>query len=177
MAHWLLQCNPAHWRVQDFFTAGHSRTTWTIRRYRDRIETGDEVALWLTGKPGGVVALGTVTGPPDFGPPPHDPYDIATREAERWSIPVSFHRHFLDQPVTRAALKADERFADALILRAPSGGNPFPVEPAAWDAVLEQAPLTSDGSQLVAKTVQAGAAVAVAAATAVREALRSVVAR
>jgi predicted RNA-binding protein with PUA-like domain len=174
MAHWLLQGNPAHWRIHDFFTAGHSRTTWAVRRSHSLVTPGDDVALWVSGRPGGVVALGTVTGPAQFGPPPPDPYDLLHRDADRWSIPVSFHRHFLDQPVSRATLKADERFADSPILRAPGAGNPFPLTPAAWEAVMEHAPLGSDGSQLVARTVMVGAAVAAGAVTAVREAFRSV---
>jgi hypothetical protein len=171
MAHWLLQGNPAHWRIHDFFAAGHARTTWPIRRHRETIAAGDDVVLWLTGNRGGVVALGVVTGAASLGPA--SPYDL--RHADGWAVPVSFHRHFLDQPVGRATLKADDRFAGSQILRAPGGGDPFPLTPAAWEAVVEHAPLSSDGSQIVAKTVQAGAAVAAAAAIAVREAFRSVV--
>jgi hypothetical protein len=170
MAHWLLQGNPLSWRIHDFFTAGHTRTTWTLRRNHDQAAAGDDVALWLTGREGGVVAIGVVTGPATYGPA--SSYDL--QHDEGWTLPVSFHRHFLDEPVSRAALKADERFASEQILRAPGSGNPFPLSPEAWAAVLEQVPPSSDGSQLVARTVMVGAAVAAGAATAVREAFRSV---
>ena len=178
MAYWLLQGNPAHWRIRDFFTDGHTSTVWTIRRFKDMIAPGDEVALWLSGKQGGVVAVGAVTGPPRFGTvgaedekywtDAHDP------ERELWTVPVAFSRHFLDHPVPRATMKADERFAGGAIIRAPFAANPFPVEAEAWDAITERLPVVPEGSQMVAKTVLAGAAVAAAAATAVREALRSV---
>ena len=54
--------NPAKWRVHEFFADGKQLDNWSITRYRDQIQEGDDVALWLAGHDGGVVALGTVTG-------------------------------------------------------------------------------------------------------------------
>ncbi len=145
MAHWLLQCNPAHWRIRDFFvTDGRTRTSWTVRRHRDRIAPGDDVAIWLSGKPGGVVAVGRVTGEPFHGTAAAADEEYWTgdhgRETERWHVPVEFTRHFLDEPITRETLRADERFAGSLIIRVPRGSNPFPVEPAEWPAIAERVP-------------------------------------
>jgi hypothetical protein len=62
MAHWLVQGNPAKWRVHEFFADGNQLDNWSITRYRDQIQEGDDVALWLAGREAGVVALGTATG-------------------------------------------------------------------------------------------------------------------
>ena len=188
MAHWLLQGNPAHWRIRDFFMDGRTSTVWTVRRHRDRIARGDDVALWLSGTAGGVVAVGRVTGEPYHGvaAPADEKYWAGThgRDRERWLVPVRFDRHFLDEPISRETLKADPRFAGALILRVPRGANPFPVEPAEWPAIAERVPPRpavlpwrddAGHPQLVATTVRTAAAVVAAGATAVREAFRSVV--
>lgn len=139
---WLLQYNPAHDRPG---------RTWPIRRYRDRITPGDEVALWASGRNGGVVGFGIVT----------DVHDgLVDLEPVR-TFPA----------IRRNLLKADPRFADALILRMPGGGNPFPLGGAQWQAIVDRAPAEL---RLIGKTVLTAAALAAAGATAIREAVRSV---
>jgi hypothetical protein len=36
MAHWLVQGNPAKWRVHEFFADGNQLDNWSITRYRDQ---------------------------------------------------------------------------------------------------------------------------------------------
>jgi predicted RNA-binding protein with PUA-like domain len=176
MAHWIVQANPAHWRIRDFFTDGHTHTAWAIRRYRDAAAGGDDVALWLSGRDGGVVALGRVAGEPYHGTAPDDAYWSAgpERADARWLMPVEFTNVFLDDPIARAVLRADRRFAGSLILRMAGGGNPFPVTGAEWPAVAERVPHPSEHA-VVAATVRGAAAIVAGGATAVREAVRSVV--
>jgi hypothetical protein len=139
---WLLQYNPAHEQPGN---------RWPIRRYRARIGVGDEVALWASGPGGGVTGLGQV---------------IATTDG---AVEIDHVRSF--PVIRREQLKDDPRFAKALILRMPGGGNPFPVEPAQWPAITERVPTEL---HLVGKTVLGAAALAAAGATAIREAVRSV---
>jgi hypothetical protein len=146
MAHWLLQHNPAR--------GACGSGDWVIRRYRDLITAGDDVALWHSGRGGGVVAVGTVTRAP--------------RDSV---IGVSFARMFTGRPVPRAVLQADERFRDALVLRMPGGGNPFPLTPPQWQAIIDRVP---PEHRFVEVTVRGAAALAVAGVTAIREAVRSV---
>jgi hypothetical protein len=147
---WLLQYNPAH---------EQPGTRWPVRRYRDRIAAGDEVALWASGPEGGVTGFGQVgpLGGSEVGP------------AKGMTIEIENVRTF--PVVRRDLLREDPRFADALILRMPGGGNPFPLEPAQWQAIVERAPAEL---HLVGKTVLGAAALAAAGATALREAVRSV---
>jgi len=53
----------------------------------------------------------------------------------------------------------------------PGGGNPFPIEPGQWPAIIERVP---PELHLVGRTVLGAAAPAAAGATAIREAVRSV---
>jgi hypothetical protein len=143
MAHWLLQYNPAH---------GRPGRHWPIRRYRDRVKPGDDVALWASGRDGGVTGLGTVAEQPRDG--------VIEIEPAR-TFPV----------IARDTLKADPRFAAALIVRMSGGGNPFPLQPDEYQAIADRVP---PELHLVGKTVLTAAALAAAGATAIREVVRSV---
>jgi hypothetical protein len=52
---------------------------------------------------------------------------------------VRFTQHFLDDPIPRSELMADDRFKDSLIVRAAFGANPFPVGPQEWEAITSRA--------------------------------------
>jgi len=139
---WLLQYNPAHEQPGDH---------WPIRRYRDRISVGDEVALWASGPGGGVSGLGQVVAKTGH----------AVEIGNVRTFPV----------IRRDVLRGDPRFATALILRMPGGGNPFPLDADQWQAIAGHVPAEL---HLVGKTVLGAAALAAAGATAIREAVKSV---
>ena len=128
MAHWLVQSNPAKWRVREFFADGNELEGWSITRYRDQIQEGDDVALWLAGHDAGVVALGVVTGEVEDVPGVAAPYwtDPADAQAVRMWMPLRLTEVFLDAPITRAELRQDSRFAGATILSQPFPGQPVP---------------------------------------------------
>jgi predicted RNA-binding protein with PUA-like domain len=140
MAHWLVQGNPAKWRVHEFFADGNQLDNWSITRYRDQIQEGDDVALWLAGRDAGVVGLGTVTGPVEdvFGGD-IDPYWVRREDANavRMRMPLRLNELFLDDPVTREELRHDLRFAGAAILAQPFAGNPFPLTDDQWAAIVD----------------------------------------
>jgi hypothetical protein len=146
MAHWLVQGNPAKWRMQEFFADGNQLESWSITRYRDQIQEGDDVALWLAGQDGGVVALGTVTGVVEdvFGGDV-DPYWVRREDAEavRMRMPLRLTELFLDDPITREELGHDQRFAGAAILSQPFAGNPFPLTDDQWAAIVDHHGQTS----------------------------------
>ena len=61
VARWILQCNPARYRLLDALSDGFDVRTWTVVRYLRDIAPGDEVAMWISGPGGGVCVLGEVT--------------------------------------------------------------------------------------------------------------------
>ncbi|MEU8818511.1 hypothetical protein [Actinoplanes sp. NPDC048796] len=113
-AHWLFQHNPARGACGD--------GDWTVRRYRDRIAAGDKVALWHSGPSGGLAALGVIVSNPHATP-------------AGTSVELRFDRW---HSIPRADLRADPHFRQALILRMPAGGNPFPLEPGEWQALTDR---------------------------------------
>jgi hypothetical protein len=166
VAHWLVQSNPAKWRVREFFADGNQLESWSITRYRDQIQEGDDVALWLAGPEAGVVALGVVTGDVEDVLGDDDPYwtDPADAQAVRMRMPLRLTEVFLDAPITREELRHDRRFAGATILSQPFAGNPFLLTDEEWAAILDhhrdQPPASStlDArshlASLIGKTIQ-----------------------
>jgi hypothetical protein len=162
MAHWLVQGNPAKWRVHEFFADGNQLQSWSITRYRDHIQEGDDVALWLAGHDGGVVALGTVTGAVEdvFGGDV-DPYWVRREDADavRMRMPLRLTELFLDEPITREELGHDPRFAGAAILSQPFAGNPFPLTDDQWAAIVDhhgQSSGSPEGGTAVRWTLRPG---------------------
>ncbi|WP_306216289.1 EVE domain-containing protein [Actinoplanes sp. RD1] len=147
MAHWLLQTKDQ--------PTGPGPSSWPIRRHRAEIAPGDGVVVWRSGRGGGAVATGVVSGKAD----------------DHTAIEVTLEHVF--PVISRETLKADARFAGTRVLRAPGGGNPFPIDQPAWEAVEERIPPQGP----VAATVRGAAAAVAAGATAVREALKTVVQR
>jgi predicted RNA-binding protein with PUA-like domain len=139
MAHWLVQSNPAKWRIREFFADGNQLESWSITRFRDRIQKGDDVALWLSGVDGGVVGLGVVTGEVEDAAGADDSYwtDPADARAVRMWMPLRLTEVFLDAPISREELRQDPRFARATILSQPFAGNPFRLTDEEWAAVLD----------------------------------------
>lgn len=166
MAHWLVQGNPAKWRVREFFADGNQLESWSITRYRDQIQEGDDVALWLAGRDAGVVALGVVTGDVEDVVGDDDPYwtEPADAQAVRMQMPLRLHEVFLDAPITREELRQDPRFGRAAIQSQPFAGNPFLLTDKEWAAILDHhrdQPPTSPASDarshlasLVGRTIQ-----------------------
>jgi predicted RNA-binding protein with PUA-like domain len=140
MGHWLVQGNPAKWRVYEFFADGNQLESWSITRYRDQIQEGDDVGLWLAGPDAAVVALGTVTGPVEDVLGSQDPYWTRREDADavRMRMPLHLAEVFLDAPVTREELRHDPRFASTAILQQPFAGNPFPLTDEEWAAILDR---------------------------------------
>ena len=136
MARWVLRCDPTRWRIYDFVAAGHPLTSWALTRADEPPRPGDEFALWVTGRPGGVVALGRVTGPVADDGAGDDRYWTDPGERGRYCLPIHVTRLFLDDPLPRDALAADPDFAAAAeVLHSPPVGDPYPLTGAEWAAL------------------------------------------
>jgi predicted RNA-binding protein with PUA-like domain len=150
MAHWLLQSNPERWRIDDFLAerGPEKLTSWSVTRYRDEVQAGDDLALWRTGPDAGVIALGEVTGPVYEAIGEADEYwqDVEQAERARWWLPLRLTELFLDTPVTREELRHEPAFAQAAILRQPFAGNPFRLSDAEWNAIVTRHRPADDSS-------------------------------
>lgn len=135
MAYWILQANPARYRLADALTEAARVASWTITRRRDEIAAGDRFALWSTGRQAGVYALGVVMAGAEFRSD-DDPYwtDPADGLESAWRVGIRIEQ-VLPDPILRAELAGDSVFSAASIIRMPGGGNPFPLSQVEWDAM------------------------------------------
>lgn len=130
--HWLVQANPKTWDVVGAVDA-RPVEAWCVSRYLGRLTSGDDVGLWVSGRKAGVYAIGEVTG--DAG--------LLTDDlAAAAQVPIRFDVLLRSDPVPKAELVADPRFARSLILRMPGGGNPFPLTDDEWSAIADRLPST-----------------------------------
>jgi hypothetical protein len=135
MAYWILQANPRMYRVFSALVDAPALRTWTIAHHKDHILPGDEFALWVSGRDGGVYAFGVVTSPAAVRPGDSTYWaDLDEYKRRKWRIGIRIE-DVLESPIPRRELSADPKFADARILRMPGGGNPFPLSNGEWQAI------------------------------------------
>ena len=64
MAFWIFKFNPDRYRLADRLADPTPTLTWTVSRFRDEINAGDTVLLWVTGQQRGIRAVIRVDEPP-----------------------------------------------------------------------------------------------------------------
>lgn len=154
---WLVKCNPEVWDLQTYLADGHEYIdNWSVQKnYRsEMMQPGDPVVLWVTGtdraplQPG-VWGVGQVTAPVNvevdldvdeveetgdaLATDPGYWLDLAARARARYFVGLDVP--FLDEPVSRAEIRAVPALADAEVLRAPMMGNPNWLTRAEWEAL------------------------------------------
>ncbi len=146
IAAWLFKANPDVWDILAFLRSGAAIEHWRMTpSYRvDLVGPDQPAVLWVTGPASasytpGVWALGRITGEvdEDVG----DPDDDLWRDhgAQRQVRPyVEMHLEPLAEPIARADLADDPRFAEAEILRRPRMGNPVALRPAEYQAIVDR---------------------------------------
>lgn len=122
--------------------SGEPILEWSITHHVDDLTPGDRAVLWIGGRRApGVYAVGTISGDP-FSAVIDDPRwrQPEDRSTPMLRCPVQFDTILLDEPVKRAELKADPRFAGSRIITQPFAGNPFVVTEAEWQAIADRLP-------------------------------------
>lgn len=61
---WIFQGNPDIFDMEKYINSKED-ITWTVTRYSDEIEVGDEVFIWRSGENAGIIALANVISRPD----------------------------------------------------------------------------------------------------------------
>lgn len=133
MANWIFQGNPNRFEVMALLEAQEPIDAWSITRHIGDLKPGDRAALWVSGAKAGIYVLGVVTAPPfeevaGDGWPEDDQGSVMTFA----SVLLD---DFLTDPITKAELAADARFAAARIITQPQAGNPFLTTDEHWAAI------------------------------------------
>jgi hypothetical protein len=125
---WIFQANPNLYNLSDAIE-NLTEMTWTVRRYREEIHSGDRVYIWRSGDHAGILARAVVLS---------EPAPLAMKDEElRFAVqPESFKETevavrvsvegVVHPPLARAILKSDPRLVDLSILNYSQATN-FPV--------------------------------------------------
>ncbi len=124
---WVFQGNPDLWDFDEML----SRETpfdedWTVSRYRDEMEVGDPVFVWMSGEKAGIYALARISS---------EPHEVEDDEFGDWKAGLTVAK-VLSTPLLRTTLKADPRTAEMSVIKQPQGSN-FRLTPAEDSAVRE----------------------------------------
>jgi predicted RNA-binding protein with PUA-like domain len=145
--HWLLQGNPKRYRVLDAIEDSAPLANWSVGRYRDEFQAGDDIVLWISGKEAGVYGFGRVTGSAVwFDGDADDDYWEDSEDAGRgrWVMPIALTTVNTSPIVSRADLKAHPVFSQSLIIRNPNATNPFRLTDEEWQVIRAAAGIGHD---------------------------------
>jgi MoxR-like ATPase len=135
---WIFQANPKIFNI-DGAVADLSELTWTVKHGATNASVGDRVFFWRAGREAGVIALGTIIEPPTLREnlPTEEQYILnAERLGGSQSRVLVRVDGRLDEPLLRAAIAADPRLKDLMILRF-ANYSTFKVASHHADAILE----------------------------------------
>ncbi len=126
---WLFKEEPSNYSYDDLARDG--RTSWTgvrnpvAQKHLRAVQKGDRIFFYHTGSEKAVVGIAKAAGPSYPDP--------ADKEGRLYAVDVVPVRK-LKQPVTLAAIKADEAFASFALTRIPRL-SVMPVTDAEWDRI------------------------------------------
>jgi hypothetical protein len=167
---WIFQSNPEYYRIIEGLQV-LDQMTFLVSRYKDEVNVGDIVLVWVSGKHAGIYAQATVTEGvvmrASNGPDAEFWVDTEAAAEARPRVVLSLNRKFLANAVPRTDIAAKPGLENLMILRQPNGTN-FSVSSSEWallkpllpatetlmptDAVLEWATKRARGRKLYDQT-------------------------
>ncbi|MEX0956120.1 MAG: EVE domain-containing protein [Rhizobiaceae bacterium] len=116
MRAWIFQSKPDRYDLRTKLIPG-KKATWYVTRYRNDINTQDDVYFWLAGDAGirGIYGKGVIIGLPYLRPDWND-YGIDVEYTERYEPHISVN-----------IIESNSILRNLLIVRAPFGTN-FPLD-------------------------------------------------
>lgn len=132
---WIFQANPKFYRILEALQ--HlDRMQFLTNRYKDRIQVGDIVLLWMSGNHAGIYAQARVLegvaerkSDGDDAAFWADPSSAANTKPR---VVLAIEKRFLGNPLLKTTIAATEGLGNLMILRQPNGTN-FPVDVDAWE--------------------------------------------
>lgn len=137
---WLFQANP---KVFDFveWLKKHKpgdTGTWTVMAYWKRMKQGDPVVFWLSGRNGGIYALGELIGEPYKRMEVPSPEELEKKPYLKHPYMVDYRltNILLEEPITRSMVLTHPVLRNLGVLKFANATN-FDVKPEEWTAIQE----------------------------------------
>ncbi len=141
--YWMFQFNPA---VYDWFSRiklNPPYEQWLVTSNASLVCVGDKVAVWASGKDGGVCALAETISYPLKNPlnaeqaKYYSSEDAADRFRKKPSVNIRYMKTFPDKPVAKAACEVDPVLCSLEILKTFNEATNFKLTKAQWGRILE----------------------------------------
>jgi hypothetical protein len=101
MSEWIFQANPKRYDLLSAAKKGVD-DKWSMAVHRQRVSVGDRVWFLIAGSRAGLYVQGSVISPV---------YEAPADEFGRWKVDVSYD-NYIEPPLLRAELRADQRLAN-----------------------------------------------------------------
>lgn len=137
MRYWIFQANPTKFPLKEVLLEDDPDIDWwQTNQHARRIQLGDQVLLWQSGKEAGVYAHAVVTGWPKL-----------TSGARKLAVTLDLQTNFVDKPLLKKLLVRTRGLEKLGVLRKIPAGTNFPVSESEWRILnrLLARPLKGDG--------------------------------
>ncbi|MGM0934595.1 MAG: AAA family ATPase [Bacteroidota bacterium] len=123
--YWLFQANPDKWPVVSKIKS-NEKINWNVSAHRDRLKTGDEVILWITGDNPGCYALGTLTS---------EVIQVTDENSDnQYEVEVTIEKKLSENPVLWEDIKELPEFEN---FKAGNQGTNFSATKEEFETILE----------------------------------------
>ena len=138
---WIFQANP---NVYDLINALSDSNLniqrWQVNQNRDKIKKGDIALMWMSGKEGGIYAVGEIISNPAFLPdyPESDKYWINDNKkaANLLRVDINIKIKLIYNPIFRSYLRNIKELENLSILKYSQATN-FPVTKEEWKVIKQ----------------------------------------
>lgn len=138
---WIFQANPKKYDILnalDDFNIEENH--WLVNQCGESIAKGDLCLIWMSGKEGGIYAVGEITSNPELltDSEAESKYWISEGDKERKRLRVKFvyKTKLVDNPLLRQEIQDVSELKNLSILKQPQGTN-FPVTEKEWNIISE----------------------------------------
>lgn len=134
--YWVFQANPTKvYRIIDALKAGLLKS-WMVNQYKNEIQTGDKVILWVSGEAAGIYALATVTSPVHNAVVEEEENEYfidQSKIGEGSRVELRLDYNLVDKPLIKEQVLATPQLSD---LKQGTQGTNFPATKLQYDTII-----------------------------------------
>lgn len=138
---WIFQANPNRYNIQVALDDSNiSENHWLVNQYKDYISKGDTCLIWMSGKDGGIYAVGEITSNPEYliDSDAESKYweSDDDKNVKRLRVEFVYKTKLINEPLYREEMKNVLGLKNLSIFKQPQGTN-FPVTDDEWKIIAE----------------------------------------
>lgn len=138
---WIFQANPKRYDILNALDDSNiGDNHWLVNQCKKYISKGDLCLIWMSGKDGGIYAVGEITSNPEYltDSEAESKYWFSDEDKEMKKLRVKFvyQTKLTNNPLSREEIKNVPELKNLSIFKQPQGTN-FPVTDDEWKKILE----------------------------------------